>query len=59
MKTSTVCKLVAVLVILALGILSPLQAQSPEAQFQQGSDHEGNRILPHRDGIREDPFESE
>ena len=36
MKTSTVSKLSALLVILAIGILSPLQAQNPEAQFQQG-----------------------
>jgi len=36
MKTSTICKLLALLVILAIGILSPLQAQTPEAKFQQG-----------------------
>jgi len=36
MKTSTVSKLSALLVILAIGILCPLQAQNPEAQFQQG-----------------------
>ncbi len=36
MKTSTASKLIALLVILAIGILSPLQAQTPEGQFQQG-----------------------
>ncbi|RLD94990.1 MAG: hypothetical protein DRJ29_04330, partial [Bacteroidetes bacterium] len=36
MKTSTVCKLSALLVILTIGTLSPLQAQNPEALFQQG-----------------------
>lgn len=36
MKTASVSKLSALLVILAIGILSPLQAQNPEAQFQKG-----------------------
>ena len=36
MKTASVCKHYILLVILAIGILSPLQAQNPEAQFQQG-----------------------
>lgn len=36
MKPSTVCRLLAIQVILAVGILSPIQAQNPEAQFQQG-----------------------
>ena len=36
MKTASVCKHYVLLVILAIGILSPLQAQNPEAQFQQG-----------------------
>ena len=36
MKTASVCKHYVLLVILAIGILSPLQAQNLEAQFQQG-----------------------
>ena len=36
MKTASVCKHYILLVILAIGILSPLQGQTPEAQFQQG-----------------------
>ncbi|TFH22363.1 MAG: tetratricopeptide repeat protein [Bacteroidia bacterium] len=36
MKTATVSKLFAVLVILALGTLTPTLAQNSEAQFQQG-----------------------
>lgn len=36
MKTSFVCRLSLLLAILAIGTLSPLQAQSPEAEFQQG-----------------------
>ena len=36
MKTSTVCRLFVVSVILVFGILTPTLAQNPEAQFQQG-----------------------
>lgn len=36
MKTSTLCKPIVLLIILVIGILSPLRAQTPEAQFQQG-----------------------
>ncbi len=45
MKTSIVCKLIALLVILAIVILSPLQAQTSEGQFQQGLIKEEEQVI--------------